>query len=165
MATAGTTTQAPAVSAELRAAVDEWNALDAEGDQLWEENGKPSGRGWSELAAPLWERAELAEERLAPLLFEWAKSSGLTKLTVFSYWITDYAQVRKLTGLNAIGHRIRPWIDYAANIDAQASWVEWAKGVPEDEWDDRPAVLCTASPEGEATEDLLLDWKKNQAAK
>jgi hypothetical protein len=123
----------------------------------WQREGKPRGVAWDRLAEPLWSQLEQIEERLAPVLFEWAEAEGLTGRTYFGYWHTEYAKVRKATGIKMNGHRMKGLIGYGARKKALS---EMARSMTKTEWAEYEANFCTTTQEGKNTLAVMQDARR-----
>lgn len=130
---------------------ERWNAVEAEAEALWQANGKPQGKAWKALAEPVWARQEAIEDELAPLLLAWAEEERLAGLSIFGFFVVDYAKVRKATGLKMHGTRIRNMLAWARDEANRKALAEKARAMSEAEWEQYEAGFCTTTQEGKNT--------------
>jgi hypothetical protein len=131
--------------------VAQLEAIEAELEALWQANGKPKGKAWETLAAPLWARQEAVEDVLAPALFAWAADEGLVGYSIAGFLVIEYAKVKKGTGIKMHGSRIRNLIEHVMYVENIAGLRAEARSMTEAEWAEYEAGFCTTTQEGKNT--------------
>jgi hypothetical protein len=153
-------------AAKMRQLAASWVANRKDLQSLWRREGKPKGKAWEKIAKPLWDRDGAIEEKLGPMLFEYAVSNNLGQHGT-NYWHPEpdcYSRLRAVLGSDMNGqvlHRLIKWGWWETRGKAEheaieKSWDKHVRSMNDQEWSSYIKSYCASSPEGRGTKAMLV---------